>query len=212
MALTTRDSQVINFLEETRLLMNTQQISRYFYTSSKSQSKSSALVIARRRLTIMAKGRYVKRVRESSNKEYIYYLNSKVPKKFEHKLLMSEFLVTMKEKGFNILKVELEYSGLQQDYSLRPDMRVEFEYYTLKFVTFVEVDRTKTFTNEEKYKRLIKNRKADPKVAEILTDKFLLISVCDKKPLMKGVQWIKTDMSNFTKFKYSFDEMISVML
>ena len=88
-------------------------------------------------------------------------------------------------------------------------MRIEFEYYDIKFVAFVEVDHTKTFSNEEKYKKLIKARKTDPKVAESLTDKFLLISVCDKKPDMKGVQWIKSDMSNFTKFKYDFDNLIS---
>ena len=72
----------------------------------------------------------------------------------------------------------------------------------------MEVDHTKTFSNEEKYKKLIKARKTDPKVAKSLTDKFMLISVCDKKPDMKGVQWIKSDMSNFTKFKYDFDRMI----
>ncbi len=210
MALTTRDIHVINFLEDTRLLMNTQQISRYFY-SSPSRNKGSALVVARRRLSVMTKGRYLKRVRESNNKEYIYYLNNKTPKKYEHKLLMSELLVTMNEQGFNILKVDVEYRELQQDYGLRPDMRVEFEYYSLNFVAFVEVDRTKTFTNEAKYKRLIEGRKVDVKVQSALSDRFMLISVCDKKPVMKGVQWIKTDMSNFIKFKYDFDRMISTM-
>ena len=91
-------------------------------------------------------------------------------------------------------------------------MRIEFEYYQIKLVAFIEVDYTKTFTNEEKYKKLIRSRKTDSKVAEVLTDHFLLISVCDKKPQMKGVQWIKPDMSNFSKFKYDFDSMISSMM
>ncbi|WP_257720685.1 hypothetical protein [Turicibacter sp. H121] len=40
-------------------------------------------------------------------------------------------------------------------------------------VAFIEVDYTKTFTNEEKYKKLIRSRKTDSKVAELLTDHFL---------------------------------------
>lgn len=208
MALTTRDIQVVNFLEETRLIMTSEQIARYFYRSKKEQSLRSIQVIAANRLKVMIKSRNVKRVREFNNQNYIYYNFPKTPKRSEHKLLMSEFLVTMKEKHFKIIKVELEYKDLQKDYGLRPDMRIEFEYYNIKFVAFVEVDHTKTFSNEEKYKKLIKARKTDPKVAESLTDKFLLISVCDKKPTMRGVQWIKTDMSNFSKFKYDFDRMI----
>lgn len=208
MALTTRDIQVVNFLEETRLIMTSQQIARYFYRSKKEQSLRSIQVIAANRLKIMIKSRNVKRVREFNNQNYIYYNFAKAPKRSEHKLLMSEFLVTMKENHFNIIKVQLEYKDLQKDYGLRPDMRIEFEYYNIKFVAFVEVDHTKTFSNEEKYKKLIKSRKTDPKVAESLTDKFLLISICDKKPTMKGVQWIKSDMTNFSKFKYDFDRMI----
>lgn len=210
-ALTTRDVQVVNFLEDTRLIMTAEQIARYFYRSKKTQTLHSISVIAGNRLLKMIKGRHIKRVREYSNQGYVYYNFPKVPKRSQHKLLMSEFLVTMKENNFNIIKVDVEFKELQKDYGLRPDMRIEFEYYQIKFVAFIEVDHTKTFTNEEKYKKLIRSRKTDSKVAEVLTDHFLLISVCDKKPQMKGVQWIKPDMSNFSKFKYDFDSMISSM-
>lgn len=206
--LTTRDIKTINFLEETKLIMNTQQIARYFYSNKKGNRIETKLVVARRRLTAMTKARQIKRIRNLTNQEYIYYMTNKAPKKFEHKLIMSEFLVTLKENGFVINKVELEYKALQQDYHLRPDMRLELEYYNLKFVAIVEVDHTKTFTNEEKYRRLMINRATDPIVQEALTQNCMLISVCDKKPDMQGVQWIKTDMSNFTKFKYDFDRMI----
>ncbi len=202
--LTTRDIKTINFLEETKLIMNTQQIARYFYSNKKGNRIETKLVVARRRLTAMTKARQIKRIRNLTNQEYIYYMTNKAPKKFEHKLIMSEFLVTLKENGF----VKLEYKTLQQDYHLRPDMRLELEYYDLKFVAIVEVDHTKTFTNEEKYRRLMINRATDPIVQEALTQNCMLISVCDKKPTMQGVQWIKTDMSNFTKFKYDFDRMI----
>ena len=179
MALTTRDVRVVNFLEDTRLIMTTEQIARYFYRSKQSQTLHSISVIAGNRLRAMIKGRHVKRVREYHNQEYIYYNFPKMPKRSQHKLLMSEFLVTMKENNFKMI---------------------------------IEVDHTKTFTNEEKYKKLIRSRKTDSKVAELLSDNFLLISVCDKKPEMKGVQWVKSDMSNFTKFKYDFDQMVSMML
>lgn len=212
MALTTRDVRVVNFLEDTRLIMTTEQIARYFYRSKQAQTLHSISVIAGNRLRVMIKGRHVKRVREYHNQEYIYYNFPKTPKRSQHKLLMSEFLVTMKENNFKMIKVDVEFKELQKDYGLRPDMRIEFEYYQIKFVAFIEVDHTKTFTNEEKYKKLIRSRKTDSKVAELLSDNFLLISVCDRKPEMKGVQWIKSDMSNFTKFKYDFDQMVSMML
>lgn len=208
MGLTTRDIQVINFLESTRLIMTSDQIARYFYRTKTEQTTHSIINIANTRLKVMIKTRNLKRVREFNNQSYIYYQQKKAPIRSQHKLIMSEFIVKLKESGFTINKVELEYKALQQDYHLRPDMRLELEYYNLKFVAIVEVDHTKTFTNEEKYRRLLKNRATDPIVQEALTRNCMLISVCDKKPDMKGVQWIKTDMSNFSKFKYDFDRML----
>ena len=64
MALTTRDIQVVNFLEETRLIMTSEQIARYFYRSQKEQSPRSIKVIASNRLKMMIKGGYVERVRK----------------------------------------------------------------------------------------------------------------------------------------------------
>ncbi len=208
MGLTTRDIQVINFLESTHLIMTSEQIARYFYRTKMEQTTHSLINIANTRLKVMIKTKNLKRVREFNNQRYIYYLQKKSPKRSQHKLIMSEFIVKLKENGFVINKVELEYKALQQNYHLRPDMRLELEYYGLKFVAIVEVDHTKTFTNEEKYRRLMINRATNPIVQEALTQNCMLISVCDKKPDMKGVQWIKSDMSNFTKFKYDFDRMI----
>ena len=116
MALTTRDVQVVNFLEDTRLIMTAEQIARYFYRSKKTQTLHSISVIAGKRLLTMIKGRHIKRVREYSNQGYVYYNFPKVPKRSQHKLLMSEFLVTMKENNFNIIKVDVEFKELQKDY------------------------------------------------------------------------------------------------
>ena len=209
MAITTRDAEVVNFIEETNLLMTANQITRYFYKTPRSKSLESALVVARRRLAVLAKGRYIKRMRDYSNQEYIYYQSSKPPKKVDHKLLMSEFLTTLKENHINVIKVEVEYMALQKDYGLRPDLRIVMDFNGLEIVALVEVDRTKTFSNEDKYMNLIRSYKTDEVVRKSLTPDCVFISVCDKKPEMDRVFWIRTDMSNFSKFKFDLMEIIN---
>ena len=73
MAITTRDAEVVNFIEDTKLLMTANQIGRYFYKTSKSKTIESVMVIARRRLATLVKGHYIKRMRDFSGQEYIYY-------------------------------------------------------------------------------------------------------------------------------------------
>lgn len=85
MAITTRDAQVVNFIEDTQLLMTATQIARYFYKTSNSKSMDSVMVIARRRLSVLAKGHYLKRMRDFVGQEYIYYQAKKPPKKVDHK-------------------------------------------------------------------------------------------------------------------------------
>ena len=208
MSITTRDAKVVNFIEETNLLMTANQITRYFYKTPRSKSLESASVVARRRLAVLAKGRYIKRMRDFTNQEYIYYQASKPPKKVEHKLLMSEFLTTLKENNIHVTKIEVEYRKLQQDYGLRPDLRIVMDFNGFELVAFVEVDITKTFSNQDKYMKLIESYKIDDKVKQALTPHFVFISVCDRKPEMERVFWIKTDMSNFSKFKLDLIETI----
>lgn len=209
MAITTRDAAVVNFINDTHLLMTSNQIARYFYKSNRSNNLNSALVVARRRLVVLSKGRYIKRIRDYSNQEYIYYQASKPPKKIEHKLLMSEFLTTMKENNIHVVDIQVEYRVLQKSYGLRPDLKIILDFNGIQVVAFVEVDRTKTFTNKEKYMKLIESYKTDDLVKRELTRNFILISVCDKKPDMERVFWIRTDMSNFSKFKFELFETIN---
>lgn len=211
MAITTRDAQVVNFIEDTQLLMTATQIARYFYKTSNSKSMDSVMVIARRRLSVLAKGHYLKRMRDFVGQEYIYYQAKKPPKKVDHKLLMAEFLTTMKENHINVKEIKLEYKDLQEKYKLRPDLRIVMDFNGLEVVAFVEVDRTKTFSNSDKYINLIKNYKTDETVRKALTSNFILISVCDKKPTMDNVFWVKTDMSNFGKFKFELMEIINAI-
>lgn len=211
MAITTRDAQVVNFIEDTQLLMTATQIARYFYKTSNSKSMESVMVIARRRLSILAKGHYLKRMRDFVGQEYIYYQAKRPPKKVDHKLLMAEFLTTMKENHIVVKEIKLEFKDLQEKYKLRPDLRIVMDFNGLEVVAFVEVDRTKTFSNSDKYIHLIKSHKTDENVRKALTSNFILISVCDKKPTMDNVFWIKTDMSNFSKFKFELMEIINAL-
>lgn len=211
MGITTRDVKVVNFIEETNLLMTANQIARYFYKTPNSKNMTSVMVIARNRLSVLFKGRYLKRMRDFVGQEYIYYLGKKPPKKVEHKLLMAEFLTTMKENHIVVKDIKLEYKDLQEKYKLRPDLRIVMDFNGLEVVAFVEVDRTKTFSNSDKYINLIKNYKTDETVRKALTSNFILISVCDKKPTMDNVFWVKTDMSNFSKFKFELMEIINAL-
>lgn len=211
MVITTRDADVINFITDHNLLMTSNQIARYFYKNSNSKSIDSVMVVARRRLAALAKGRYIKRIRDYCGQEYIYYQSKNPPKKVEHKLLISEFLTTLKENNIDVISIKLEYKNLQDKYHLRPDLRIVMSFSGLEVVAFVEVDRTKTFSNEDKYMQLIKNYRTDEAVRAALTNKFIFISVCDKKPVMSKVLWIKTDMSNFCKFKFELMEIINAV-
>lgn len=211
MAITTRDAEVVNFIEETKLLMTAAQIARYFYKTSKSKNMDSVMVITRRRLAALAKGHYLKRMRDFVGQEYIYYQAKRPPKKIEHKLLMAEFLTTMKENYINVVDITLEYKDLQDKYKLRPDLRIVMDFNGIEVVAFVEVDRTKTFSNSDKYINLIKSYKTDENVRKALTSNFILISVCDKKPELENIFWIKSDMSNFSKFKFELLEIINRM-
>ena len=117
----------------------------------------------------------------------------------------------MKENHINVMDIQLEYKGVQERYHLRPDLRIVMDFNGIEVVAFVEVDRTKTFSNSEKYMNLIKNYRTDEAVRQALTSNFIFISVCDKKPQMDKVFWIKTDMSNFSKFKFDLLEIINHM-
>lgn len=211
MGITTRDVEVVNFIEDTQLLMTANQIARYFYKTSNTKSMESAMVIARRRLSVLAKGHYLKRMRDFVGQEYIYYQAKKPPKKVDHKLLMAEFLTTMKENHIHIKDIKLEFKDLQDKYKLRPDLKIVMDFNGIEVVALVEVDRTKTFSNSDKYTNLIKNYKTDENLRKVLTSNFIFISVCDKKPTMESVFWIKTDMSNFSKFKFELMEIINAI-
>jgi hypothetical protein len=135
----------------------------------------------------------------------IYYCDKK-PKTFEHKLTMSEFLAKMSTNGFKIIDVDIEYKGFEEEYHLRPDMRIITEYYNEKYVIIVEVDITKEFSNMDKYNLLVDNiRKGQHR--DCVPYPFLIVSVCNRKPQVTGScnpLHIRKDLSDFSKFVWAF--------
>ena len=125
MILTERDRKFIYFIENTNLIFTNQQIADIFYPAG---NRKSSYMIANKRLRKMIEGKYIKKIGGKFGERDIYYCDKK-PKTFEHKLTMSEFLAKMSTNGFKIIDVDIEYKGFEEEYHLRPDMRIITEYY-----------------------------------------------------------------------------------
>lgn len=196
--LTDRDKKMIKFIHETNMIFTIRQIADIFY---KTGNSNSSYVIATRRLKVIRDLEYLKMTDKIIGEPSIYY-RDKMPKKYEHKLLMSEFLRMLSINGFNIIDVNIEYQGFRE-YELIPDMRIIIEYNKEKYVMFVEVDLTKPFTVEEKYYKVFKNMK---NLREQIPYSALLISVSDKKFETTKVNPIRlsTDYSDFNKLLWKF--------
>lgn len=204
--LTSRDIKVINFLEDSNIVLNAAQIGKIFYSEQARDDKSS-LKIAQKRLKKMIDLKYVKRFRSYSNQQYYYFIGSKIPKLTEHKLLISEFITRMAEDNFELESVKLEWTHFQKDYHLRPDAFISFKYLSHNFYILLECDSSKKFTNEDKYYKLFTDRKNSLEIQEVLPLKrVLIVSLCDVKTETSKITpvWIKTDFSNFSQLKYQF--------
>lgn len=204
MNITTRDLEVVNYLDKGFLLTSTIASDLVYHTTN----QQSSLRIAQRRMSILYKEKQIKRVRDSITNEYIYYsYHSKIPTKTTHRLKISEFVSKLNTIGFQILDVILEYSELQEEYHIRPDIYIVLEYFGKKISMLIEVDLTKPFSNIDAYNQLITDRRNGKSLP--LEDLPLLIcSVSDKpidktkcifKPLL-----IKTDFSNIENTKIPF--------
>ena len=201
MGLTTRDLQVIRYLEK-NFLINAEIASRLVYWT---KNEAASLNIAQRRLREMFKLKQVKRVREFVGQSYTYYL-SKAPTKTKHRLMMTDFLSRLEINGFNVDldHTEVEWKGLEERFGVRPDMLVTFNYNDHVYQLLVEIDLTKEFSNAKKYERIIQ-AKRNGELKGILDGAIGVVSVCDKKPSTDGFKpiWIKTDWSNFSNLTYA---------
>lgn len=198
MGLTTRDLELIRYLEK-NFILNAQIASRLIYWT---RNEKSSLNVAHKRLKEIIKfQKQVYRVREFVGQSYTYYIG-KAPTKTKHRLMMSDFLSRMVADGFEIIldETEVEYKGLEDKYHIRPDMLITFNYANSTYQAFVEVDLTKEFSNSKAYTRLYNDAEAK---RYIPNHPFTVISVCNKKPDIPCI-WIKPDWSNFSNLKYAF--------
>lgn len=201
MAITTRDLQVIRYLEK-GFLLNAEICSRLIYWT---KNETASLNIAQRRLRELYKLKQVKRVREFVGQSYTYYLG-KAPSKTKHRLMMSDFLSRMEMNGLHVDldQTFIEWKGLESRFGVRPDLLVTFIYANTTYQLLVEIDLTKEYSNAEKYRR-IQQAKVDGVLKSILPHPIGYISICDKKPTCENFRpiWIKTDFSNFSNLIYA---------
>lgn len=208
--LTTRDIECINFISRTNLYMTSSQIAQLFYKTSNDKSSKT---VANRRLSLIVQKRQLKRVRQYVSQEFIYYAKS-LPSKIEHKKLMVDFLCKLKAIGihFDLSSVETEVRTWQKDYQIRPDLLLTIESLIgEKYHLIVECDISKKFTSQ-KYAKFIERRSTDTAITNVLTNKLIIVSLCDKIPqpiqLADGriykATWIKSDFSNISNLSYLF--------
>ena len=196
--LTERDQKVLRFIESSNLIFTSKQIGDIFYSTGNSKS---ANVIARRRLQAMRELGKLKMTTKVIGQPCIYYYE-KLPKKLPHRLIMSEFLRMISVNRFKIIDVQIEYNGFRA-VGLVPDMRIIVEYHGTKYVLLVEVDLTKNFTNEEKYLKIVANKR---NFIQQLPHPTRIINICDRKPETEklDVIWIDTKFEKFNNFLWAF--------
>lgn len=205
--LTTRDLEIVRFMEQTRLPLTASQVSRLWFWSG---NEKSSLICAQRRLLALFKTKKVSRIREFIGQEYIYYLN-KVPNQLKHKQLMVDFLCHLNMNKFKILSCEAEWKAIEQSYGVRPDLFLTVEYQTKKYNLICEVDHTKEF-DSKKYERFSSNMNTDKSLHALIPNPMLIVSICNSRPnpikRTNGLYvpvWIKAnDFSNFSNLIYRF--------
>lgn len=202
--LTTRDIEIVRFIEETGLPLTATQAAKLWFWNG---NEKSALVCAQRRLLALFKSKKVSRVRQFVGQEYIYYLN-KVPGQLEHKQLMVDFLCQLNMNQFKILDVQVEWKAIEQSYRVRPDLFLTVEYQTKKYNLICEIENTKVF-DSKKYEKFTANMNEDKTLHALIPHPVMIIAICNSKPTpirrsngMYAPVWTKTDFSNFSNLIY----------
>lgn len=198
--LTSRDIKMINFLEDTSLLITAKQAAMLFYKSPTNNVKSS-ITVAQNRLKVAHELKQIKRYRDHIDQSFVYYAGKK-PTKIEHKLLITDFLMCFCNE-FEVISIETEFKKLEKGYGIRPDIYIIFRFGTNIVSALVECDNTKGFTNGDAYLKVLEAKK-NKKLTTVLPYPLLIISCTNHKnnhefqPIT-----IKTDFSNFSKIKFA---------
>ena len=204
--LTTRDLEIVRFMEQTKLPLTASQASRLWFWSG---NEKSSLICAQRRLLALYKMKKIQRIREFVGQEYIYYLN-KVPNQLKHKQMMVDFLCQLNINQFKIISCEVEWKAIEQVYKVRPDLFLTVEYLGNKYNLICEVDNTKEF-DSKKYEKFTANMNTDKALHTLIPYPVMIMAICNSKP--KPIKradglyipiWIKADYSNFSNLIYRF--------
>lgn len=202
MPLTKRDKVFYDYLVSTRLPIWSIDAAKMFYPSESGNERSS-LTICQRRARVMEKEQYIE-ISKKSFGEGVYYYVGQAPgqKLLRHNLTKSSIIAKIATSGFEILSIEPEYQI--KKHGIQADLFLTCRYGKKLFLLLIEVDLTKDF-NVEGYTRLIKDIKQGGFTTEY---PLYILSVCDFKIkdefIKKYVTQIKTDFSDFEKFKYNF--------
>ncbi|MBP3907456.1 MAG: hypothetical protein J6D33_00830, partial [Turicibacter sp.] len=193
--LTTRDMEIVRFMEETGLPLSASQVSKIWFWSG---NEKSALVCAQRRLLALYRCKKILRIREYVGQEYIYYLN-KVPNQLKHKQLMIDFLCQLNMNNFKVLDVQVEWKAIEKSYGVRPDLFLTVEFSGKQYNLICEVENTKEF-DSKKYEKLTSNINTEKSLHTIIPNPMLIVAICKEKPnpikRANGLYtpvWIKAD-------------------
>ena len=203
MPLTARDKKFYDFLTETRLPIKSTDCAKLFYPSETGNERSS-IVIAQRRAKVMQKEQYIE-ISKKGFGDSVYYYVGQAPsqKMLRHSLMKSSVIAKIATSGFEVINIDVEHH-FPSKYGLISDLYLTSKYGKEVFDLIVEVDLTKDF-NVEGYTRLINDIKNK---SFQLKRPLYILSVSDFKIkddfIKKHVTQVKTDFSDFEKFKYNF--------
>ena len=198
--LTSRDIKMINFLEDTSLLITAKKAAMLFQKYTTNNTKSS-ITVAQNRLKVAHELKQIKRYRDHIDQSFVYYAGKK-PTKIEHKLLITDFLMHFCDE-FEVISIETEFKGLEKAYGIRPDIYITFKFGTHTVSALIECDNTKGFTNGDTYLKVMEDKR-NKKLTSVLPYPLLIISCTNHKnnhefqPIT-----IKTDFSDFSKIKFA---------
>ncbi len=157
-----RDIDIIEFIKRVTVADTTTLYKIFF-------SRSCGLRTCQERLTKLVNAKRIKRFRESTFDEYIYYINKK-PSSYLHKIVFSRLIAKLKEENIEIIK----YKTPLKFFNIIADGFIVYKDNGLK-MAFVEIERTKYF-DEDKYNKLYYSREWKKYFSEfpdiwIITDK-----------------------------------------
>lgn len=205
--LTSRDIDLINFLDENNLIITAEQAAKYFYRSPTGNHKS-ALTVAQRRLALCCELKQLNRYRDHIDQCYVYFTGRR-PTKITHRLMITDFLVNMHRK-YEVIDFKVEYKSLEKQYNMRPDVYIIFKFGQKIVSALVECENTKTFSNDEKYLQLFRDIQ-NKKLLHILPYPLVPICVCKSEPITKlEPLWIQSDYSNFSKLEYKLMNILNI--